>query len=135
MKSAIIENIDTDLLKQQKEVVTSLINNINISETEKEALEGVLNLLDNITDEIDKDKIPNGWSSFIETHHEICFAMAILDQDDNSPVMVQAHETEGLGGIYELSESLAHKFEAEHKGYDFDGDYMDKMEEFISKHL
>lgn len=37
--------------------------------------------------------------------------------------------------LYELSESLTHKFEAEHKGYPFESDYFDKIDEFTSKHL
>lgn len=96
MKNAIIENIDAKLLEQQKIALLFVIENCNIPDTEKEALEGIFNLLDHITDEIDKGKIPNGWNSFIETHHEICYKMAILDQNDDSPVITDVNETAGI---------------------------------------
>lgn len=81
-------------------------------------------------------KFPNGFASWMETHHEIVTEIAlIIDKYDPSHPVVKRYDTTGTGGMYELAESLTDKFEQANVGVNWgeDKEYFDVIEEFIQK--
>ena len=80
---------------------------------------------------------PNGFASWMETHHEIVSAIAI-DLNRCTPWskrLLEISESQGTGGIYELAEELTDKFEKKYEGKEWDGDFFDVIEVFIDKEL
>lgn len=56
MKPVVIDNIDLELLKQQKQVLLGFVwpdSRHVLTDKEKEAIDGIINLLDSIHDELD----------------------------------------------------------------------------------
>jgi len=61
---------------------------------------------------------PNGFLSWLETHHEIVSFITIERLSDNPRGNIkEVSETQGIGGIYELAEDWTDKFEKEFEGY------------------
>ena len=80
---------------------------------------------------------PNGFGSWIETYHEVVSFMTLqYERDaDFSSRMSKVSEERGTGGWYELAEELTNKFENLHKGREWDGDFFDEIEYFLTKEL
>jgi hypothetical protein len=56
MNTVVIGNIDLELLKRQKQILLSFVwpdSRHTLTDEEKEAIDGVINLLDSIHDELD----------------------------------------------------------------------------------
>lgn len=82
-------------------------------------------------------KFTNGFNSWAETYFEIVSAITheCRKESFESPIVEEKYESTGTGGMYELAESLTNKFEQEHKGRMWDGEFLDEIEEFIDKEL
>lgn len=76
-------------------------------------------------------QFPNGFTSWMETHHEVVEHLTLLAYVENSKVWKRIEE-QGRGGLYELAEELTDKFEAENKGKEWDGDYYEAIQDFLN---
>jgi len=73
---------------------------------------------------------PNGFTSWHETHFEICFYLSNTQDIEGS--MANTVQTQsGRGGLYELSQALTDEFEAKHKDREWDGEFFDEIDEFL----
>jgi hypothetical protein len=74
---------------------------------------------------------PNGFISWMETHHEIVVFIAgrLSADEDDCEIWYRMNE-QGTGGIYELAEDWTDEFEIKHKGHVWDEGYFDTIEEF-----
>lgn len=123
-------NIDLELLKKQKLSFLHIIDTLEPTSELKADMDGILNLLDAVQDE-QEDKFPNGLSNWIETHHEIVSAIALNPEDAHNKVN-DIEATKGTGGLYEFAEALTDKFEQEHKGVEWDGEWFNAIDEFLT---
>lgn len=79
---------------------------------------------------------PNGFTNWSETHFEIVKAISIeLVKDHMSEKVGKIYDEHGTGGMYELAEILTDEFETLYQGREWNGDYFDTIDEFISKKL
>ena len=79
---------------------------------------------------------PNGFTSWCETHFEICanIGIALANSSPFLPDRLEkVHQEKGHGGMYELAEELTDKFEEKYKDREWDGDFFDTIEEFIEE--
>ena len=86
----------------------------------------------------DIKQFPNGFQSWMETHHDIVEAITmIMAHDQPTGTANDRHEAEGHGGLYELGLELTDKFENKYCGIEWgtDIEYMDTMDEFIKEEL
>lgn len=60
MKNAILSNIDLPLLKKQKQTLVTLLQTESLTKKQKSHIEGVLNLLDDIHDQLDPVSLNGG---------------------------------------------------------------------------
>ena len=73
---------------------------------------------------------PNGFDSWVETHHEI--VAAIVNQSENEDsITYQTIEKNGSGGLYELAKDLTDQFEKANQNTIWDGNYFDALENFL----
>jgi hypothetical protein len=86
---------------------------------------------------MEEHKFVNGFTSWIETYHEVVSFMTLqYERDaDFSSRMSKVNEERGTRGWYELAEELTNKFENLHKGRKWDGDFFDEIEYFLTKEL
>jgi hypothetical protein len=77
---------------------------------------------------------PNGFTSWMETHHEIVALITteLLKQEPTGVVMVRS-EAQGYGGVYEYAEELTDEFEKLNAGRDWDGEFYDEVELFFEQ--
>lgn len=83
-----------------------------------------------------KNKFPNGFESWMETHHEIVMAIALeLEKPENkqSTVIRHRYDAEGSTGMYSLGKELTNKFEKQNKGREWDGEFIEAIEEFLEQ--
>lgn len=74
---------------------------------------------------------PNGFSSWAETHFDIVsFIEEILNTDNRDNTIYKRLESQGKGGLYELAEEWTDEFEKLHTGTEWDGGYIDTLEDF-----
>ena len=85
---------------------------------------------------MEQKSFPNGFTSWMETHYEV---VAFIENHLNLPDSMQkgtlisiAQEQRGHGGLYELSEELTDIFESQNKDRDWDGDFFDDINQFMS---
>lgn len=124
-------NIDLELLKKQKLSFLHIIDTLEPTSELKADMDGILNLLDAVQDE-QEDKFPNGLSNWIETHHEIVKEVERirnLDEDEQPLIILNL---DGIGGAWALAENLTDKFEQEHKGVEWDGEWFNAIDEFLT---
>ena len=77
-------------------------------------------------------------SDYLETHYEMVAAITLkMEEEDPDPnnFIIKRHEEQGIGGLYELAEELADKFQARHKDRKWDGDFFDEIEKFINEQI
>ena len=105
---------------------------------EEHQANGVKNLLENILNVYagNTTKYPNGFTSWMETHHEVVTEITnALTADELEPEFknkaTRIREEQGTGGIYELAEELTDKFEQLNKGREWDGEFFDEINEFM----
>ena len=73
---------------------------------------------------------PNGFASWMETHHEIVTHLA-RTVDFSGSAAHYASEQGGTGRLWELGEELTDLFENKYKDFFFDGEFYDYIEEFL----
>jgi hypothetical protein len=75
-------------------------------------------------------EFPNGFSSWQETHFEV---VTYLTQrlDYSGSISNLEREEGGLGRLYELAEDITDEFELKYEGKEWDGDYLDTIDEFL----
>lgn len=73
---------------------------------------------------------PNGFASWIETHHEIVKAITLNPEDAHNKVN-DIEATKGTGGLYEYAEDLTNKFEKMYQGKEWDGEFFETIESFL----
>jgi len=79
---------------------------------------------------------PNGFTSWVEAHHEaVKFITEDLMRDEPRTKAAIIAEERGTGGLYELAEDLANQFEHKYKGREWDGEYFDEIEAFLTEKL
>lgn len=75
----------------------------------------------------------NGFTSWIETHYEIVsFIERELRKNFPSGIIGDTQKSAGIGGIYKLAEEWTNEFEEMNSGREWDGEYFDAIEEFMS---
>lgn len=84
-----------------------------------------------------KKNFINGFPSWMESFFEITSVIAIeLEKNKtDSKIIAERYEVQGSCGMYELAEELTDKFENLHKGRDWDGEWIDTIDEFVKKEL
>jgi hypothetical protein len=83
-------------------------------------------------------KFPNGFTSWMETHHEIVSKIAreMIHVNIKSNVIHERFKKQGTGGLYELAEELTNKFENQYKDETWEeNDWFDTMSKFLNKEL
>lgn len=82
------------------------------------------------------NRFPNGFDSWQETHCEICFAIGIeANKQDPSGMVEQVREADGMGGLWELAKDLTDEFEKTNADREWDGEWIDTIDEFIKSKL
>lgn len=76
-------------------------------------------------------EFPNGFESFMETHHEVVTALT-LAREKNHPVTETMNEEGGTGRFYEVATEWTKEFETTNKGREWDGEFFDEIESFIN---
>jgi len=138
--------VDLELLKEQKGQIIPMIPFFDKTGDHPavDALEGILNMMDAIQDELEGDviklenqgKFPNGFSNWVETHHVIVEEITRqVEIPDSKCTLIM--EMQGTGGIWELGEELTDKFEREHANteWGFELGYLETLEKFLDVEL
>lgn len=82
------------------------------------------------------NRFPNGFDSWQETHCEICFAIgAEASKQDSSGKVEDVREADGMGGLWQLAKDLTDEFEKANEGRQWDGEWIDEIDEFIKSKL
>ncbi|AGO47680.1 hypothetical protein Phi17218_147 [Cellulophaga phage phi17:2_18] len=82
-----------------------------------------------------KQKFPNGFTSWQETHFEVVSKLVKTVHFSGSTAH-RKNEEQGTGGLYELAEDLTDKFEKDNKGADWEEkSFFDTIETFLKKEL
>jgi len=80
---------------------------------------------------------PNGFSSWRDTFYECAGAIerSLVGKDSEYAVVRNTQEACGHAGLYDLAEKWADEFEALHAGREWDGEFFDVVDEFITTKL
>jgi hypothetical protein len=84
------------------------------------------------------DKVfPNGFSAWQETHFEVVSKLSWqLQQDEfDSKLVADRYVASGIGGMYELAEELTDEFENLFQGREWDGDFFEALDDFLTAKL
>jgi hypothetical protein len=82
--------------------------------------------------------LPNGFSSWQETHYEVVsyLTASLVSNDEREPecqnMATKMQERQGTGGLYELAEQLTDEFERLNIDRIWDGDFYDEIETFLN---
>lgn len=109
-------------------------------------LEGLGTVMDYVQDvlgllEEDEPEFPNGFRSWMETHHEVVSAITvILCKKKPTGIVAQTQEESGSTALYDLAKKLTDEFEKLNEGLEWgvdEGaeDFMEAIEEFLNKKL
>ena len=81
-------------------------------------------------------RFTNGFHSWRDTFFEMAQAITIEWTKDNPQGLVKEYqEAQGHAGLYDLAELLSDKFEKQHKGREWDGEFFEEVEVFVQKEL
>lgn len=69
---------------------------------------------------------------YLETYYEI---VAGFYSNPDHPKLVEIEETQGRGGMWEYAKELTDKFQEKYKNHFWDGDFYDKIDEFMEYEL
>lgn len=77
--------------------------------------------------------------SYLETHFEVVsyierymLSVGGSDYDDNTSPIIERHKAQGHGGLYELAKEWTDEFQSIHENTEFDGNWIDTIDEFLS---
>jgi hypothetical protein len=78
-------------------------------------------------------KFPNGFETWMETFYEVtCY---LHDTVSYSGTMAnKTNESKGTGGLYELAEDLTDEFEKLYKDKEWNGEFLDTLNDFLRTH-
>lgn len=83
-----------------------------------------------------KKHFPNGFTSWMETHHQVVEAITLnLSKERYEGEVKRRYDAQGRGGIWELAEELTDKFEKLTHDHEWNGEYFDELEEFLTEEL
>lgn len=75
-------------------------------------------------------------TDWLETYFEVVSAIALeRAKDFPAPLIQEINDTQGTGGFYELAQELTDKFELENAEREWDGDFFDAIDRFMSDAL
>lgn len=75
-------------------------------------------------------------TDYLETHFEVVKRLTLeLEVEGRPSLAFDVVENQGLGGLYELAESLTDEFQELHKDTEWDGDFHDTLEQFLNEKL
>lgn len=70
---------------------------------------------------------------WIETHYEVvAFIEGIMRHDEPWGVVAEREDTQGHGGLYELSVEWTDAFQETYKDREWDGEFFDEIEKFLT---
>jgi hypothetical protein len=73
---------------------------------------------------------------YLETHYQVVAAIEReVDKDIENSVVWKRLETNGTGGLWMLAKELTDEFEQLHTGREWDGEWLDTLEEFLNGKL
>ncbi len=121
--------IDKKLLEKQIKVLALQLNK-KITIKEREAFEGLLNMLGDIAENPPTKQFPNGFECWKETYHEVVEYLTRTEKDEKS-LSHKARESAGQTELYVLAERLTDQFENLNEGREWDGEFFDEIEEFM----
>lgn len=77
--------------------------------------------------------------TYLETHFEVVSYIEsyMLDvggsaYDDNTSVIIDRHKAQGHKGLYELAKEWTDEFQSIHENTEFDGDWLDTIDEYLA---
>jgi len=77
-------------------------------------------------------------SEFLEAHYEIASMLdrsRLLPESMQPPVIRSINEESGTGGFWEFAEELAREFSSIHRNRDWDGEFFDEIEKFVTERV
>jgi hypothetical protein len=96
----------------------------------------VASILDQLASKKDKKSLPNGFRSWVETHHEMVCTIHALITNDTMPIrLLDIIDDEGMGGLYDLGIQLTTDFCNTYKDREWNGDWIDTIIEFVNEKL
>jgi hypothetical protein len=79
---------------------------------------------------------PNGFTDWMETHHQVVEAITLnLSKERYEGEVKRRYDAQGRGGIWELAEELTDKFEKLTYEREWNGEYFDELEDFLTEEL
>lgn len=81
-------------------------------------------------------EFPNGFDSWYETHHEVVSFLTLeYERDSVTSRVAEFYERNGTGGMYELARELTDEFETLNKGREWDGEFFEEIEFFLTQKI
>lgn len=79
-----------------------------------------------------RKKFPNGFRSWMETHHEVVSYItgAVMLDNHKDSAITRIQYGLGSAGLYDLGKEWTNEFERIHKGRKWDGEFFDEIEAF-----
>lgn len=75
-------------------------------------------------------QFPNGFVSWYESHYFVCLHIGET-ADKKSTLANHRSSTQGIGGLWELSQELTDEFEALNQGREWDGEWMEELDAWL----
>lgn len=82
-----------------------------------------------------KNKFPNGIESYLETHYLIAEHITLVKEKDEDMQPLKILNLDGMEGAWLLCQKLTDKFEQENKNREWEGDFLDAIEDFLNKEI
>lgn len=122
-----------DLDHTYQAVMDAMYNADNVSKQEVLLVSSILNQLASKKSNV---ILPNGFRDWAETHHEIvCTIHAMIDNDTIPFYIQKILDNEGFAGLYSLGIDLTNEFCNIYENRVWDGDWIDKIIEFLNLKL
>ena len=81
-------------------------------------------------------EFPNGFESWHETHFEVVEAIVIqIEKRGYTMQLQELQEQSGRGAIWEYAKQLTNEFEKKNEGREWDGEFYDEIDEFLTEKL
>jgi hypothetical protein len=79
-----------------------------------------------------QSKFPNGFASWIETHHEVVAIITneLRKNEREGSVIWKRQIEQGTGGMFELAEEWTDEFEKKNIDREWDGEFFEEVEDF-----
>ena len=83
-------------------------------------------------------KFLNGFKTWMETFYEVVATISRetgSEVDTKSRVIKERYEAGGSCAMYSLAEELTDEFEKKNEGREWDGEFLDEVDEFLNEKL